>query len=74
MQQPGSFVWIPEAAEAFEVIKSKLTSAPELVFPDFAVAFEVHSDASKAGIGVVLSQLGPPVAYYSEKLAGARGR
>ncbi|GAA0141222.1 hypothetical protein LIER_35353 [Lithospermum erythrorhizon] len=65
------FMWTPEVAKAFEVIKSKLTSAPVLVLPDFAVAFEVHSDASKAGIGAVLSQLGNSVACYSEKLARA---
>ncbi|GAA0172389.1 hypothetical protein LIER_26226 [Lithospermum erythrorhizon] len=67
------FVWTLEAAKAFEVIKLKLTSALVLVLPDLAVAFEVHSDASKAGIGAILSQLGRPVVYYIEKLVGARG-
>lgn len=41
------------------------------MLPDFSQAFELHSDASKVGIGVVLSQLGHPIAYYSEKLSGA---
>ncbi|KFK30814.1 hypothetical protein AALP_AA6G029600 [Arabis alpina] len=70
----GQFVWIPEAAKAFDLIKEKLTTAPILVLPDFNVTFELHCDASKLGIGAILSQLGRPIAYYSEKIAGARSR
>lgn len=70
----GKFEWTNEAAQAFVIIKEKLTSEPILVLPDFSVAFELHCDASKLGIGAVLSQKGRPVAFYSEKLAGARGR
>lgn len=70
----GKFFWPPEAAQAFETIKDKLTSAPILVLPDFSVTFELHCDASKLGIGAVLSQNSRPVAYYSEKLAAPRSR
>lgn len=70
----ASFSWSPEASHAFELIKTKLTTAPILVLPDFDLPFELHCDACKLGIGAVLSQQGRPVAYYSEKMAGARAR
>lgn len=70
----GKFEWTSDTSQAFDMIKEKLTSAPILVLPDFDVTFELHCDASKLGIGAVLSQNGRPVAFYSEKLAGARSR
>lgn len=69
----GRFNWSFQVAESFELIKSKLTSAPILVLPDFSIPFELHYDASKLGIGAMLSQPTKPIAFYSEKLAGARG-
>lgn len=59
---------------AFDLIKEKFTTAPILVLPVFDSPFGLHCDASKLGVGTVLSQYGRPVAYYSEKLAGARVR
>ena len=69
-----TFAWTPKAAAAFELIKMKLTTAPVLIFPDFSEMFELHCDASKLGIGAVLSQQSRLVAFYSEKLSGARSR
>jgi len=68
----GSFTWTAEATEAFREIKLKLTSAPVLILPDFSQPFELHCDASKVGIGAVLSQNSKPVAYFSEKLNGGK--
>ena len=70
----GTFVWTTAATNAFSIIKDKLSSAPILALPDFASVFELHCDASKTGIGAVLSQKHRPIAYFSEKIAGARFR
>ena len=72
----GKFTSSKATSQSFELIKQKLTSALVLVLPDFSQPFELHCDASKVGIGivVVLSQNSQPVAYYSEKLNGANVR
>ena len=46
----------PEAQEAMVVLKGKVQSTPVLVFPDFEKLFLLETDASKEGLGVVLSQ------------------
>ena len=66
------FSWNEAATNAFELIKVKLTTAPILVLPNFEILFELHYDASKIGIGAVLSQMSKLVAYFSEKLKSAQ--
>ena len=45
----------PEAREALNILKRKVQSAPVLVFPDFNKPFLLEMDASKEGLGAVLS-------------------
>ena len=45
-----------EAREAMNVLKGKVQSAPVLVFPDFNKPFLLEMNASKEGLGAVLSQ------------------
>jgi len=62
----GNFSWPPIAQKAFETIKQKLCGA----LPNFEELFEVECDAGGVGIGVVLTQLRKPLAYFIEKLSG----
>nr|GEW45602.1 RNA-directed DNA polymerase [Tanacetum cinerariifolium] len=68
------FEWNPQAQIAFEELKRQLDSTPVLALPCFTDVFEVECDASGVGIGVVLSQSGRPIAYFSEKLNDAKRR
>ena len=52
----GPVMLTPEMEEAVRVLKEKISSAPVLVFPDFDKPFLLETDASKEGLGVVLSQ------------------
>ncbi|XP_074283248.1 uncharacterized protein LOC141607798 [Silene latifolia] len=70
----GEFQWIENAQQYFEKIKKLMceTLIPKL--PDFDQLFKVDCHASRVGIGAVLIQAQKPVAYFSEKLNGARLR
>lgn len=69
-----SFCWTLVAEHTFQIIKTKLTSGQVLILPNFNMAFELHCDASKTGIGAVLSQSSRPIAFFSEKIDGSRAR
>ena len=46
----------PKVWEAVRILKDMIQSAPMLVFPVFDKPFLLETDASKEGLGVVLSQ------------------
>lgn len=66
------FLWQNDQQLAFESLKSALTSAPILAYPDFTKPFVLTCDASNYAISAILSQ-GPigndsPIAYASRTL------
>jgi hypothetical protein len=67
------FEWTKEAQQAFDTLKLKLTTAPILAYPNFKKPFIIYTDASREGLGAILSQvddnnLEHPVAYASRSL------
>ncbi|CAG8619686.1 24753_t:CDS:2 [Cetraspora pellucida] len=53
-----NFSWKKEQQEAFDELKSRLTSAPILAHPQDDVGFVLYTDASHLALGAVLSQPG----------------
>ena len=68
----GQSSWTKVVTKAFKIIKEKLITTPVLALPDFSITFEAYCDASKVGIGAVLSQQSKPIAYFSKILNGAK--
>ncbi|GJR29277.1 transposon ty3-I gag-pol polyprotein [Tanacetum coccineum] len=66
--------YLVSAQAAFKELKKQLSSTPILALPCFDEVFEVECDASEVGIGVVLSRLGEPIAYFNEKLNETKQR
>lgn len=60
------FSWDAQCQNAFDKIKTLLCSAPLLAYPDYSKEFTVTVDASKLGVGSVLSQDDKPISYASK--------
>ena len=52
----GPIKLLPDAQEAVRILKNKIQTTLVLVFPDYHKPFLLETDASKEGLGVVLSQ------------------
>jgi len=66
-----SSIWGEEQEFSFQQLNEKLTNASIQALHDFSRTFELESDASSVGIGVVLLQGAHPIAYLIENLHGA---
>ena len=51
------FHWSPESQQAFDRLKTLLTTSPITAFPDFNLPFRLYTDASTAGLGAILAQV-----------------
>lgn len=60
------FQWMTQAQTTFEQLKQALSSALVLALPDFQLPFTIETDASRVGMGAVLSQQGHPIAFFSK--------
>nr|GEV49110.1 reverse transcriptase domain-containing protein [Tanacetum cinerariifolium] len=56
LEKDTPFIFSKECVEAFQTLKRKLTEAPILIAPDWAMPFEHMCDASDFAIGPVLGQ------------------
>ncbi|XP_044860022.1 uncharacterized protein LOC123363206 [Mauremys mutica] len=69
---PRQVRWTAECEVAFQTLKDRLCQEPVLYSPDFDKPFILQTDASKTGVGAVLSQDmeggDHPVIYLSRKL------
>eukprot|EP00052_Salpingoeca_macrocollata_P026217 m.242785 g.242785 ORF g.242785 m.242785 type:complete len:446 (-) comp22544_c1_seq16:697-2034(-) len=61
-------VWGPRERACFERVKRAVENLPALLIPDPNKPYDVHTDASKVGIGAMLMQEGQLVAFFSRKL------
>lgn len=68
----GKIIWNEECAQAFKLLKEKLSNKPILHAPDFSKPFILQTDASDLGYGIVLAQKDGsgnehPILYISKK-------
>jgi len=73
-RKKAQFLWSADCEAAFEVLKQKLVTSPLLAYPDFDKDFTLETDASKLGLGAILSQYQEdgklhPVAYASQSVS-----
>lgn len=73
LRKDAPWCWTDEQEESFKNLKDRLTKRPILAIYDPNAETELHTDASKIGIGGILLQKPPngdtfrPVAFYSRQ-------
>ena len=51
------FHWSTDYQDAFDRLKTLLTTSPITAFPNFSLPFRLYTDASTAGLGAILAQV-----------------
>jgi hypothetical protein len=64
----GVFQWTVAAKKSLGELKKRVTTHPILSLPNFNKVFQVDCDTSGTKIGLMISQEGRPIAFFSEKL------
>jgi len=62
------------ARKSFSNDQKVMSKEVLLAYPNFTKEFHIHTDASKAQLGAVISQEGKPIAFSSRKLSPAHTR
>jgi hypothetical protein len=62
------FEWTSQAQQAFDYLKTAMTTTLVLALPNFKAPFTVETDACGDDLGAVLMQSGQPIAYLSKAL------
>ena len=68
LKKTTKFEWTGKCEEAFQELKTRLTTAPILTLPEEGKEYTIYSDASKNGLGCVLMQDDKVIAYASRQL------
>lgn len=66
------FEWNKECDDAFNQMKSLLSTDVLLAYPNHNLPFKIYTDASNYQLGAAIVQNGRPVAYWSRKLSTAQ--
>ena len=77
-EKSKDFLWISEAQEVFEILKTRLTSAPILAFPSMREPFILYTDASQHAMAAVPAQIQDDserdICYASKSFSKAQSR
>ena len=57
LKKDRKFEWTAECQQAFDDLKTRITSEPMLVMPDQTKLFQIECDVSKYALGAILTQL-----------------
>ena len=63
LAKDSEFIWSKSCQEALDILKGKLTTAPILRGPNWAIPFHIHADASHKAIGANLGQIDEKFPY-----------
>ena len=63
LTKDSEFIWSKSCQEALDILKGKLTTAPILRGPNWALPFHIHVDASHKAIGATLGQVEEKLPY-----------
>ena len=65
LKKGTKFKWTEDYEASFQELKKRLVTAPVLILPDICKDFQVYCDASRLGLGGVLTQDERVISYAS---------